>query len=73
MNFTFFLEPLSIQKGETDPGKTPKYSNNLSSDPKDKCSHLTISLSFFKSMFLSCSQVIKKFCFFLSLKYKFLI
>ena len=24
INLTFFLEPLSIQKGETDPGKTPK-------------------------------------------------
>ena len=46
MNLTFFLEPLSMQKGETDPGKTPKNSNNLSSEPKDKRSHSIISLSF---------------------------
>ena len=58
---------------ETAPGKTPKHWNNLSGEPKDKRSDFIFSLKSFKLIFLSCSHVIRKLFFFLSLKYKFFI
>ena len=52
--FTSLFMPLIIAKGLTAPGRTPKFSNNLSFEPNESLPALIISLTFFKSIFLSC-------------------
>ena len=59
-NLTFFFTPIIIESGVTAPGITPRLSNNLVGDPKDKFpSEFIIEAIIFKSTLVSSKKTSK--------------